>query len=204
MKRADYAGELAALPDFGLAAFALITWIRPSVFGLHWIRWFVLLMLVEFIVVHSSAFLGTIAFSRESAVRRIKGTILVSLFYTVFLVGFALGFKTWWPIVTFWLLSANRLAGVLLGQAPSGAEQELIKRGWAAGAVFYILGVMVTILLPLPRLGINPHVVAQLDLPGSGEWISHPHRAVAFAFVYFLAVALSERKGHQWARDRSR
>lgn len=92
---------IGALPDFGLAAVALLTWVRPGLLGTGLVRWFVMLMLLEFIVVHSAGFLGMAAFADEPLSRRIRGTILIGLFYSLFLVGFALSFRTWWPIGAF-------------------------------------------------------------------------------------------------------
>jgi hypothetical protein len=53
----------------------------------------------------------------------------------------------------------------------------------------YVLGVFVTVILPLPRLGITPEVVAQLGIPGSGLWVERPHTVIAFGLLYFGALA---------------
>ena len=41
-----------------------------------------------------------------------------------------------------------------------------------------------------PLLGITPAIVPQLHLPGGGEWVETPHKAVAAALLYFAALAL--------------
>lgn len=193
--RSRAAGIVAAIPDLGIAAAALLTWVDPSILGTELVRGFVMLMLVEFIVVHSSAFLGAVAYSEESAWRRVRNTVLISLFYTVFLAGFALSFKTWWPILGFWGLTLNRLLGVLIGQAPSGQEKALLMQQWGIGAAAYILCVFPTVVLPLPRLGVTRSMLGELSGDTSGVWVSEPHRAVAFAMLYFGIVGLLQMKG---------
>ena len=46
------------------------------------------------------------------------------------------------------------------------------------------------VTLHLPPMGIVPAVVSSLHLPGGGEWIATPHKAVAAAVFYFAALAL--------------
>lgn len=153
------ADVLSALPDFCIAATFLITWVRPLAFGGRMVAYLMLVMLLEFIVVHSAGFMGSAA------------------------MGSAL----------------NRLTPLLLGQAPDGQEKAMVMRGWAAGAVFYLLCVGVTTLLPLPRFGITAAVVSAQELPGEGLWIEQPHRLIAFGFLYFSAWGISELYAHRWA-----
>jgi len=197
------AAVFSALPDGAIAVVALITWINPTVLGPDLVRWFVLLMLVEFIAVHSAGFLGTVAFSNQTTAKRVWQSIGLCLFYSLFLAGFSLGFRTWWPIVGFWFLTLNRLSSVLFGQAPDGDERALIVGGWGAGVVFYLFGAFATVLLPVPRLGITRSVVSELGLPGEGLWVDEPERAVAFAAIYFALAAWSELVSHRWLRTRS-
>lgn len=57
-----------------------------------------------------------------------------------------------------------------------------------------------TTLVPMPALGITPEVVAGQHLPGSGLWVDQPQRVIAFGFLYFAAVGVSELYGHAWLR----
>jgi len=136
-----------------------------------------------------------------SAVGAARGAIVgLGLFYSLFVAGFALAFKTWWPFVAFWVLTANRLLGILVGQAPEGEEKALIQGGWAVTCVTYLVFVFATTLLPIPTLGITDAVVARQDLPGSGLWVDQPHRVIAFGFFYFATVGWSELYSHAWFR----
>ena len=47
-----------AAPDFGLSGAYLITWFYPTAFGEHFVVHIMLVMLLEFIIVHSSGFMG--------------------------------------------------------------------------------------------------------------------------------------------------
>jgi hypothetical protein len=192
---------LNAAPDLGLAAVCLITWLAPPTFGDRFVAHIMLVMLLEFIIVHSSGFMGQTLLAKGSRADRMKGMLGFGVFYTLFVAGFALAFHTWWPIVAFWGLTANRLLAVLMGWVPAGKARDYVRRGWAAGALYYIGGVMLTTLLPVPRLGITRDVVRSLALPGEGLWIDQPHRVVAFGFLYFLARGISELYEHRWLQS---
>lgn len=199
--RPDANAIFSALPDFVLGVTFLATWIAPERMRDGMIGYLLLTMLLEFIIVHSSAFMGTVALAntdRRVKARRIFG---FGVFYSLFAAGFALAFGTWWPFVAFWSLTANRLLGVLLHRAPEGEEQLYVRLSWAAGAVFYLLGVFITTLFPIPRFGITPAVVAAEALPGSGLWIDQPHRVIAFGVIYYFLMTWSELRGHRWARS---
>jgi hypothetical protein len=57
---------------------------------------------------------------------------------------------------------------------------------------------MLTTVLPLPRLGLTPEVVSGQHLPGEGRWIARPCRVMAFGFLYFTAIGISELRAHRW------
>jgi hypothetical protein len=138
--------------------------------------------------------IGTVARGRKTS-----ALLGLGLFYTVFVGGFSLAFRQWWPLWSFWGLTLNRLLGVILGQAPAGEEADFMRRTWAATVVFYLVFTFATALLPVPRLGVTSEVVDRIGLPGSGLWIDQPWRVLAFGFLYFTAVGISELSGHRWA-----
>jgi hypothetical protein len=194
------ASLVAALPDLALAGVFFTTWVAPDTLGQKMVAYLMLMMLLEFIIIHSSAVMGLVAFARERSRRRAGAIVGLGLFYSLFVAVFGLAFKTWWPFVAFWVLTANRLLGVLVGQAPEGEERALIQGGWAVTCVAYLVFVFATTLLPIPTLGITDAVVARQDLPGSGLWVDEPHRVVAFGFFYFATVGWSELFIRAWFR----
>jgi hypothetical protein len=188
----------AALPDFAIAAAAIITWRDPSRLGESWVPWFLTLMLLEFIVVHSSAFLGTVAFSDQTRTKRLTQALGLTAFYTLFAAAFAWSAGSWWPVWAFWGLTANRLLGIIFGAAPTGAERDYAAVSWASGVACYLFGAFATILLPLPRLGVRSSMLGKMGEDSGGLWVEEPHRVVAFAAIYFTLVGLTTLFAHRW------
>lgn len=199
--RPDANAIFTALPDLVLAVTFLATWIAPERMRDGIVGYLLLTILLEFIIVHSSAFMGTVAIADADRRKKAMSILGLGIFYSLFAGGFALAFRTWWPFVAFWSLTGNRMLGVVLHRAPEGEEKQYIRRSWAAGAVFYMLAAFITTLVPIPRFGITPEVVAAEALPGSGLWIDQPHRALAFGFLYYALMTWSELRGHLWARS---
>lgn len=176
-----------------------MTWVSPGLLGVERVRDVVLLMLMEFVVIHSSAFMGTAAWGGFGG-RWPRGVAIVGLglFYSLFVGGFALVFKTWAPLAGFWLLTLNRLSGALLAPA-EGEDASRVMKGWATSTFFYLIAVFTTTFLPIPALGITPEVIDAADIPGdSGLWVSKPYTVVAAGFLYYTACALSELTSHGW------
>ena len=193
---------LAALPDFLIAGTALLTWLDPDILGIEKISYFVLLMLLEFIVVHSAAFMGSVAFGKVPKVGRLAAIVGLGLVYTLFVGAFALGFHQSWPLWAFWTLVLNRMAGVLLGQGGEGGAAALVRIGWVAGGIFYLGSTFLTIFLPLPRFGITPAVIAAQHFTGSGLWIAEPWRVLAMATLYFTLQGVFTLKAPSWVLAR--
>lgn len=155
-------------------------------------------MLLEFVVVHSAAFLGIVAFSEKTEEARVRETLGLALLYTLFVGGFAVAAESWWPLLSFWGLVANRLLGILLGAVPSGAERLYAMRSWAAGAMFMLGGLFATLVLPLPEFGVRPEMLGAIGSNSTGVWVAQPHRVLAFAVLYFAAVGVSTLTDHRW------
>lgn len=199
--RTPVPGALAsALPDALLALGCLCTWVAPQAMPAGTAGGVLLLVLLEFIVVHSSAFMGMQLVTPGPAGRRVLTVLGFGLFYSLFVGAFSLAFHAWWPLVSFWLLTLNRLTPILLGRAPAGGEREHLQRTWAGNAICYIAAVFVTLVLPLPALGMTPERVAALHLPGRGIWVSQPWRVTAAAALYYGLVAWLEATDYRAIR----
>ena len=195
------ASVVAAAPNFGLAAVYLLTWIAPFALGRTLVADLMLTMLLEFIVIHSAVFMGNVAFAPRSRAWRTKRIVWLGGFYTVFVVSFALAFRAWWPLLAFWGLTLNRLLGVLVGQAPKGDAKLLMKQGWAASVLFFMLGAMLTTLIPMPALGVTSEVIAAQEFTATGLWVDEPQRVLAFGVIYFSLLGVSELFGHRAFRS---
>ena len=184
----------SGVPDLALSAGCFVTWHSPRLVAPWVTRWILLTMLLEFIVVHSSGFMGVFAFGRESVRSRVLAILGLGALYSLFAGAFSLAFHTWWPLTSFALLTLNRLSGSLLHRDPDddGSAQGLFIASWAACTLCYLAGAVATTAGTLPRLGFDPAFVASLHLSGGGLWIDEPWRVVAFGAVYFGAVGLLE------------
>lgn len=187
---------LTAAPDATTAGLFLTLWISPMRFGPHGVRNAMLVMLVEFLLIHSSAFIGTIALA--PGVRRTTkiGSILgFGLFYLVFIAAFAWSFGESWPYYAFGWLLAGKIASALDPRRSPDDAIHAMRSSWALSALLYIAGIFATLLLPMPRFGLDATVVSQLDLPGSGLWVDEPHTVIAFGTFYFGLLAWTKWRG---------
>lgn len=188
---------LSALPDAITAAGFLLLWCFPLAFGPDAVRNGILLALVEFVTIHASVMLGHFAFSAEPArTRKAASLAIFGGFYTLFVGGFALAFRAWWPVFGFGWLLAAKFAALFASPAENAARLQTMQTTWGVGAMIYIGGVLLTSMLPVPRLGISREVQALLDLPGSGLWVKQPQTLIAFGTIYFGLLSWS--KWRQW------
>ena len=182
---------VSAIPDFGIAATFLLTWLNPERFGQRAVAHLVGIMLLEFIVIHSSAFMGQVALSKESRRMKARAILAFGTFYSLFAGGFALSLKSWWPFAAFWLLTANRLLRVTMGGLPTKQEKRLMHSGWVLTTLFYMGFTALTIFVPVPEFGITRDVARAQEFSGDGLWEKEPHRVVASGFLYFTSLGVA-------------
>lgn len=194
---------LDASGDLTLAALFLLTWLTPGASLALPLSAALLTMLLEFIVVHSTGFMGAATLGQGSRAARVKVILGFGALYTLFVGGFALSFGTWWPLIAFWGLTLNRSLGVLFDRARSEEQALRMRKGWAAITMSYLFAVMFTTLVPMPELGIDAAARAAADLPSSGLWVREPQRVVAAGVLHFAACAASSFLGHRWISDSS-
>ena len=188
--RASLPRLFSALPDAITSGIFLTAWTLPEIPGPQTIKNLMLTMLIEFIVVHSSAFYaGISAMDGIGRAKRMLMLLGLALFYMMFVVAFAFAFDSTWPIFAFGWLLLSRFAHLWTHPAPGSRETERMMITWAASCAAYVLGALATVMLPLPALGITPDFVASMHLSGSGEWIERPQTVLAFGFLYFAVQA---------------
>lgn len=182
---------LAALPDAVTAGFFLLLWLLPGWLGPDALRTGLLMMIVEFLLIHATGMIGGMALGKDGRPPRWGPMVAFGALYFLFIAAWSFVFDAWWPFVAMaWLLAGK----VQLALQPGDVERkrERLSSDWALSALFYLGGVVLTMLLWLPRLGLTPEVVAAADLPGSGEWVERPHTVVAFGLLYFGLLATSK------------
>ena len=190
-------GVAAAAPQLVAASAFLAVWVSPQSFPPSLLKILMLAMVVEFLLIHSFAFVGLLSQpdSNEPRRGRLRRTWVVIGFgalYLGFAAALSLAFKSSSPLWTFGWLIASRLASVWLGGESSFAATQRALTRWGLSVLLYILGVVLTSILPLPRLGLTPEVVATLGIPGSGLWVDSPQKLLVFGALYFGILALDE------------
>jgi hypothetical protein len=188
-----YANRLfAALPDALTATIFLWTWIDPSqIGGGERVKQLMLVMLFEFIVMHSSAMIGSLVIGSANVYAKILSMLGLSVVYTLFVVVFAFAFSSYWPIWVFAWLFVCRFSFLITHRSVGADAAKRMQNSWGYSALTYVLGVFATTFLPLPRLGITPEVVQAMHLSTnmSGEWINRPWIVLAFGAFYFAVMA---------------
>lgn len=194
--RPSLAARIAsALPDLVAAGFFLLLWIMPGLLGADALKTGLLIMLVEFILIHASAMIGG-SFLKPGVSRGTKllGLLGFAAMYLIFIVGYCFIFRQWWPLLAFAVLLVGKASLAFDRELPSAERQQRLSSGWALSCLAYLGGVFLTLFLPLPRLGLSTEVVAAAGLEGGGHWVEHPHTVVAFGLIYFGFLAWTKIK----------
>lgn len=182
-------GRIAsALPDFVTATIFLITWIAPSTLGESSVRNLMLIMLLEFLVVHSSGFFGGIVFSDE--IPRFKRTLSIlalGAIYLIFAAGFSYAFSVWWPALAMLWLLLGKISAIWFAPVTREKERTRQMTFWGVSAVIYIIGIFATTLLPMPEFGVTGSGSAY-NIPGEGLWVDYPNKVIGFGTLYFAAL----------------
>lgn len=185
----EWRAVAAGLPDFVTAFLFLATWIRPEWLGRDWVRHGVLVMLIEFLVVHAFGFLYVAG--HEAGADGPGATLAVlglGAFYLLFAAVFGYAFKSWWPVFTLGWLIASKLWSLHLA-GDDATARGIAVMVWGVSTAAYFGGVLLTMLLPLPRLGVRG-TLHDYGMTGGarGAWVDSPHRPLAFGVLYFSAV----------------
>lgn len=181
-----------ALPDAVTTGVFFWVWLDPTDWRKELVAQGLLIMLVEFILIHSGGFFGAIVFdSNEDRGRRIKMVLGLGAFYLLFMAVWSREFSSLWPLLFFlWLLGA-KLVDLLLGRRTPDELRQRQMGMVGMSTRFYLLCVFATLFLPIPRLGLTHHG-HYYGMPGGGEWVSHPHVVIAALVGYFGLLALAK------------
>ncbi len=172
-----------------IAGMFFITWFYPYAFGPLTVHHLTFVMLMEFLVVHSSGFMGAIA--ARDATRRSRLLLFSGLtaLYTMFAASFAAMYGGWWPMWAFWGLIMSRFPTVVL-RPPDFQGQSVIIANWAAMVVLYLGGTAVTAIADIPQFGVTKEVIESQHFSGGGLWPEEPYRVMAFGGLYFSGLTL--------------
>lgn len=175
--------------ELGIAAVFLITWIWPHAIQPDMVTRLAFLMLIEFIVLHATAFLAFAGASDPSI--RFRAIVVGGLLavYGVFGIGFSFAYGDPWPLMALLITLAPRISMAVFQQT----DLQGFARGmaqWTVMTAMYLIGAVATLLAPIPRLGITREVVEAQEMSGEGIWFDEPYRVMAFGVCYFAATAI--------------
>jgi len=186
---AHRASAWAALPDGITAAVFVLVWLFPFALDEVSVKTGLLVMLLEFFLIHATGFFTAIGGSAKvSRAWRMLALTGLTLFYLVMVGAFAWSFGEWWPVFAFLWLAVGKAAwawGTRDGDGDGDNAMMMPMVAWAGSVVAYLGGAFLTTLVPVPRLGMTEAVQPRFGLEGGGLWIDEPHRVVAFGVVYF-------------------
>lgn len=164
-----------------------------------WVKLGVGVLVLEFISIHSGAFLNHLINQKLDA-SRTRTLIACVAFYCLFGVAIALAFRSWWLFGSFAFLLASRIQSGLVKQ--TDMDRALSQRRVVASTLLFLLLTFATIFSPVPRGGIDGYLLREVwPDRGRGLWEESPERALAMGAGYFLVLGLVElRAPRSWRR----
>ena len=181
----------SAIPYFLLVVTLIRVWVAPmSVDHGRWVPFAVGLMCLEFVVLHSGAFMGALAVGDVPTRRKVMAFLALAALYGLFALGFSLAIGTWSLMRIYGLLMAGRFLTVMA--ASSEGKVLLILRS-GVGVAAYLASVFLTLFVPIPSGGISYAVLDEVYPDrGSGVWEQNPEVAIAAGVIYFTALGVFE------------
>lgn len=183
----------SALPCFYLSWVLFNVWRDPRAWDNgNWVRFGLGLLILEFVLLHSGAFMSAMIAKKHTLARRLQLFAGLFLFYALMVLGFALSLDSFSLLWIFGGVCLGRLVTALTNNS-EGAETMMARS--ASGVLLYILVVFATVLLPIPEWGIDASVLNDVYPDrGGGLWERQPERAIAGGAVYFLLMGIAEIK----------
>lgn len=181
----------ASLPCLYLSWVLFSVWADPlSRDGGSWVRFGVGLMVLEFVLLHSGAFMAVLMKGDIGWKKRGGGLLGMAAFYGLMAWGFSAATDSPGLLWIFAAVVAGRIVTAFTNR--EAGFQYMMARS-AIGVFLYLVITFGTVFIPIPEWGITNDVVSAVYPDrGTGVWEQHPERAVAGAAVYFLLMGLVE------------
>jgi hypothetical protein len=147
-------------------------------------------MLLEFLLIHSYAFLN-LAFGADQRaragqrMRRALTVLAFGAFYLLMAGAIAAATQSMTPVWAIGWLLASRVFEIAVGGEADSATADSRKASWIRHVALYIFLAVLTAIVPLPAFGLSSDVVAGSHPQGSGVWVEKPQSLLAFGFLYF-------------------
>ena len=192
---------LKAVPELATAWFLYSIWLEPLRFGDGWLKVGVMTLLLEFFVVHSAGFMAVVMYDPETSRKKRALQVLgLSLFYILFISGFALGFDAWWMLSAFAWLVFSKLQAIWSDGPPTEKDRFIAIASWALSVAVYLLSVGASVMNDWPPLGVTSEVREAAGFTGGGEWEKDPWRALVAGVIYFSVMGFSRPLFALWQR----
>lgn len=180
-----YAGVLLNLM---VAYQFLILWISPSIEDPEKIKAYAMLMVFEFILVHSGVFMAVMP-------KKISLFVFVP-FYAIFAFGLNAAMKDNTLFIIYLLVVLNRMRFAFSDVTPTIKSRIIITSILAA--VSYLI-LAFAVVLPrdyIPTFGLNEKFLITsgytFNKTGSGIFVDSPHIAICLGVLYYCSLALIE------------
>lgn len=186
---------VSAGPDFLLAGSFFIVWLFPFALGNQAVKYFLVLMQLEFIVIHSTPFLAAISLAKLQLLKKLLYFIGLVLFYSLFAGGFSFTYGSAWPLISFWTLTLTKYPSLMFSPSTERKDKSIMIT-WTVMTSAYLGGIFLIGVLPnlvglsIPKFGLTEDVIKQLNLPGSDAWFKEPYGVLAFGIFYFVILGI--------------
>lgn len=179
----------SAVPDFALAGLFLLTWVRPYAFDEEMVHHLMFVMLLEFLVVHSTGFLGAVSDRGNTRWERVFMLSVLLLLYSLFAAAFSVSYGGPWPFIAFMYLTLSKVPNIIF-RGTSADKMMGVMANWATMVALYLFGCFATLMYDVPPLGVTPEVIARQGFTVGGEWPEQPYRVMAFGAIYFTGLGI--------------
>ena len=182
---------VGAVPSLILGYVLFSVWVNPMAWDDgHWVPYGIGLLLVEFLILHSSVMINHLAATQENLVGKLKLFAGLLLFYG--LMGFGFAKTTNSPTLLF-LLIAIMLARFVSALGADLRKDQAFNKRAAFGVTMYLLVAAISVFIDFPELGITDTVLREVyPERGSGLWERHPEQAIVAAALYFSLTGIAE------------
>jgi len=181
---------LGGVPLMLLTLTLLQVWIHPlSIDNGGWVRIAASLVLIEFLLLHSGAFLavGPVLFTKFWY--RLAWFAGFGLIYAVALVGIA----SWsGGRYVFWLLFGVLISRLMILVILPDKRGTILMLQRSVVGMFLLILTTFTLLLPAPQLGLTEDIRWATLGPAIDMMTKHPQRMIAWGVVYFFLMSLVE------------
>jgi hypothetical protein len=143
-------------------------------------------MLIEFLVLHSSAAFLDDSSGGKARPPRILLLCALTALYIAFATLFAWAWDSAWPLFAFVWLFVCRFFH-LLTRAPD--REDHVQTNYYIANLATFFGALFVLVLPLPRLGLTAEFAASMHISGSGALAREPKLLITFGATYFLLQA---------------